>query len=522
MPALREFTRGLITAGDAWKRPANSLAVAQNVEVSQGNLTPLKGLGSAESTGGGWPGGTIAWMWKLGSTWLGSTTVRYAVRWQSSYLAYLPIAGGQPQWTDGTTTATLGIQGPTAAAVAASGGAGNITGTSLTWVYTYVTALGQESAPSPPSTGTSSYTANDVDLTSVSTGPAGTTARKIYRVLSGTYFYVGQIADNTTTTYTDDARNDQLTDPLLTEQTGASPAMSVLFPTPHLARLWGASNNTLYWTEPGAPHAWSISNLKLQGNIVTGATAGRDPYSDSSGSVLLVLTEDKPWFITGTDETNFAQVEASNNYGCSAALSLVKTDKGLVWFHSKHGLILYDGSQFVRLMFQRLADTYPASLSTTGMHAAYFDGRYHLFHSGGTLICDLRSGEPVFTTSDQTAGSSYTHTDGVMYVSSGNSVYAWGTGSNRTMTVRTQEIANDEVEAVAQVWAASVQLATAATTTAQWYEAGTAHGSTVALTGANNRALCWVPFPVSWNRTALELTGAYAVGQIDVNPKESA
>lgn len=89
----------------------------------------------------------------------------------------------------------------------ASAGAGNKTG-NYRYRYTYVNEDGGESIPSAVQTivGLSS---EDVNVSGVTTGPTGTTARNIYRSGGGdggdqfTMWYVGQIADNTTTLFVD-------------------------------------------------------------------------------------------------------------------------------------------------------------------------------------------------------------------------------------------------------------------------------------------------------------------------------
>jgi len=68
------------------------------------------------------------------------------------------------------------------------------------------TSLGSATMPTVNTTGDTG------SLTNIPTGAAGTTARRIYRTQAGgsTYFYAGQIANNTTTTYTDTKFDSQL------------------------------------------------------------------------------------------------------------------------------------------------------------------------------------------------------------------------------------------------------------------------------------------------------------------------
>lgn len=96
----------------------------------------------------------------------------------------------------------------------ASATAGNLNGT-YTYVVTYTTFAG-ETLPGPTSSSVAPAS-KQVDLTAIPTGPAGTKSRKIYRttrqvdgVTTG-WRFLTEIADNTTTTYTDDTADTSLT-----------------------------------------------------------------------------------------------------------------------------------------------------------------------------------------------------------------------------------------------------------------------------------------------------------------------
>lgn len=108
---------------------------------------------------------------------------------------------------------------PSAPAVAAlaGAGAGNVTNGTHSWKYTNVGPSGVgESAPSSISNQvdvTNNAVDGKVNLTSIVAGPAGTTARKIYRTVSGDtgdYKLVGTISDNVTTTFQDNVADGSL------------------------------------------------------------------------------------------------------------------------------------------------------------------------------------------------------------------------------------------------------------------------------------------------------------------------
>lgn len=99
---------------------------------------------------------------------------------------------------------TVGPEAPTTAATASDGGAGNIDAGSHSWRVAFVQLFG-ESGGSPVSNVLVLGVASQVDLTNIPLGPAGTTARRIYRTLAGggKYYLVDTINNNSATTYTD-------------------------------------------------------------------------------------------------------------------------------------------------------------------------------------------------------------------------------------------------------------------------------------------------------------------------------
>jgi hypothetical protein len=115
------------------------------------------------------------------------------------------------QINDNTTTVyndygldvELAPSAPTTALVAS---AGNIEAGTHVWAYSFVNAQGEGpvSAASNPAL-TTDATHGQVTVT-IAAGPAGTIARNIYRSTAGTatpLLYVGTVADNTSTTFTD-------------------------------------------------------------------------------------------------------------------------------------------------------------------------------------------------------------------------------------------------------------------------------------------------------------------------------
>jgi hypothetical protein len=502
---LNDWSAGLNLRAKPWELPNNALLVASNVVVRNGMLEPLKGLGSAETTGLG--AGTWKWIHKLGSTWLATTSNRWAVPVGTDLLAYVTEGVATPKLTNGSTTSDLGLSAPATPPSAAAGAGTGITGTDLTWVITYVDSLGQESAPSPPSTATISPTNDSVDLSSIPT--SGTLLRNVYRTdASGVYRFVAQL-NAADTTYSDTTPVSELGDPLLTEDASAAPSLTGMAVGKYLDQLGGWDLTTFYRSKPGAPWSWPQGGVDVRGVVAAAAT----------GQGFLILTAERPALLVGAVDDDISQqrlIPYTNTYGCSAAHSICETDRGWVWW-SKKGLILFTpGGSFVELMERSFDQADIDGYSTTNMRSVYANGEVLVFHSGGCLRCDLSELEskgPVWTTSDQTADAAHRANDGTVYIGSGNDIKKWGTGSNRTMTVRTREFTAQSDRDRFHVHGAQIRFD--GSPTAQWYAAGVAHGSSISVPSNGFLRIA----PCAWDRMALELSSASTIYSLTINPE---
>lgn len=503
---LKEWTGGLNLRQDAWKLPPNYLTTATNVVVKDGALVPLKALGSAEVTGLG--AGTWAWIHKLGSTWLASTSVRFAIEWQGNRLYY--VDGGTLKVTDGTTPANAGVAGPTAPCSAAGGAGTGITGTNLSYVITYLNpTYGMESYPSPAS-GTVSPTNDSVDLSSIPTSTG--LYRKIYRTdASGTYRYVATISDDSTTTYSDTTPVSGLGDPILTEGFTTPPTLSGICVGTHRRMVGYWNGSDAYRSAQGMPAQVSRAGTKMDEDIVAG-------FGCDLGFVF--LTAAKPYLLTGTGVpvTDTYLTPYNNNYGCSAAHSVCKTDKGFVWWSPK-GLILFTPSgEFVELMAQHFDQADIDGYTASTIKCGYANGEVLVVTASATLRCDLTQGQPVWTTSDILPGAFYRAADGTLYCASGNDVKKWATGSAASMTIRTPEIANPNTNGRMHVRSARVRT-DAAGNTYQWYASGSAHGSAPTAVRADGDDKVMAP-QCLWHRAALQIAGTNAVREITIEATE--
>ncbi len=109
------------------------------------------------------------------------------------------------------------LAAPITNSTSATGAAGALTG-AYYYAVTFVSAQG-ETAPWPGTATVVNPVAQQINLTSIPLGPAGTTARRIYRTPATPtdpkdYRFLVEISDNTTTTYTDNAADGSLGSPV--------------------------------------------------------------------------------------------------------------------------------------------------------------------------------------------------------------------------------------------------------------------------------------------------------------------
>lgn len=121
---------------------------------------------------------------------------------------------------------------PSAVTVALGSGAGNVDNGAHRYLCTFVTANGETQAGdlSAAVTVVDKTVNGKISLTNIPLGGSLVTARKIYRTAAGglTYLLLATIADNTTTTYTDNIADSSLGAEAPSTNTTSDPLLSIL------------------------------------------------------------------------------------------------------------------------------------------------------------------------------------------------------------------------------------------------------------------------------------------------------
>lgn len=187
--------------------------------------------------------------------------------------------------------------------------------------------------------------------------------------------------------------------------------------------LCGFVGNTLYFSEPGLPHAWPTKYaVTLEHNIVGIATI--------SGSTL-VVTDGYPYIVSGSDPANgMATARIDANFPCLNKNSLVTMGYGIV-YSTHDGLAVYSPTSgptiITKLLYNN--DTWQTAIDPSTVVAEYYGDNYFASHSTGAFIFeqDSKVGGFFVNASYTFSASWYDAVDGIVYYVSGTNgdIYQW-------------------------------------------------------------------------------------------------
>ncbi|MEO8296352.1 MAG: hypothetical protein ABI574_00950 [Burkholderiales bacterium] len=433
--------------------------MANNVRLVSGALVPLAGPTTLQALTKSLP----KTIWRYGNSntetswWFEFTADTDVIR--------SPIASdpwGRAYWSDGAearygpnsalisgssypgASYMLGIPKPAGAASASgTSPASGATAETRTYVYTYVSAYGEEGPPSDPSSLITIDPAAAVSLSGMSGVPSGAyniTLKRIYRSSVtdvGTEFqFVAEIAV-ATTTYSDTVTQSSLGEVLPSGNWVAPPAtLKGLKLLPGGAAV-GFVDNVLHLSEPNLPHAWP-HQYPIDLTIV-----GIGVFRES----VAVLTNGHPYLTTGSDPASMSTIRLEFPHACVSKASIVETGDGVL-YASPDGLVSIGSSSMELVTMKLLTREQWLAYNPSSIKAFYHDGRYHAFYtkadgSRGLLIIDLSGQGATLTTSDFSAATDVTggysdpRTD-TLYLAQGGSLVRFNAGSALTLTWRSR------------------------------------------------------------------------------------
>jgi len=251
------------------------------------------------------------------------------------------------------------------------------------YVYTFVSAFGEEGPPSDPSPRITVNELQTVELSNLDTAPAGDyniATKRIYRTFDGEYRLVAEIPVEQTT-YSDSVENDQLGITLESTNWYAPPLdMKGLIMLPNGIAA-GFRKNELLLSEQYQPHAWPYS-YPVDAEIV-----GLGNFGNS----VVILTKDQPYLASGMTPDSFAVERLDTNQSCVSKRSIVSSRAG-VFYASPDGLIFVGTGGAKNLTQGIFSRREWQSFNPSSMIGAIHDNRYHCYYSAATpggLIFDL-------------------------------------------------------------------------------------------------------------------------------------
>lgn len=328
------------------------------------------------------------------------------------------------------------------------------------YVYTLVTAYGEEG---PPSTVSASVDRTSTETVTISmpsaNNPSGNynfgsgALKRIYRSNTGSQATAFQFLAEipyANTTYADTTASANLGEVLPSNSwIGPPDDNSSLYPDGPMQGLIsvgggvfaGFSGNRLCFSEPYLPHAWPIEYRMTIDEPIVGLAA--------TNNGVIVLTEGFPYFVTGTEPAAMVSVQVDVAQSCVNDKSIVDMGEyvlyagpdGLVSVSNTTGEVVSNGMISAK---QWNADFYPETI-----RAFFYEGTYVAFweDSGayGGWVFDPRATKNAFSTitvSAEVRGGISRPKDGKLYIIQGNDLLNYRSDTTaKTLTWKSKQFA---------------------------------------------------------------------------------
>lgn len=354
--------------------------------------------------------------------WTGEGAPKYTT-------AALGTAGGNLP----SASRPLGVPAPTIApglaqyVIAPSTATANET---RSYIYTFVTDKGEESAPSIAGEVTIQV-GQGVTLSALETAASNSavlTHKRIYRAQRGKYLFVAEIPA-TTTTYIDQTPSDSLTEVCPSLGWDAPPAgMFGLTGGPN-GMMAAANGYDAMFCEPFRPHAWPQKYSRALSFPIVGI--------GQFGSSFVFLTSGFPEVITGASPSNLSQTPSKFYQPCVSKRSIVSTGMS-VMYASPDGLcsIGADGENILTAGLFLPEDW--RALNPETILGAWHEGYYVGFYNPGSGVRGFMlnpATQEWFNLPALAATAVYrdTVTD-ALYVCVGDAIHKWRAGEDLTYT----------------------------------------------------------------------------------------
>ncbi len=306
------------------------------------------------------------------------------------------------------------------------------------YVYTFVSAFGEEGRPSEPSALVAVDPTQDAKLTGMDTFLSGThniTKKRIYRTVTGNagtaYQFVAEISFGAST-YTDGISDTDTAEvlPSLGWNMPPSDLMGLVnVPGEILAGFVGKSVRLCV---PGQPHAWPDSYAYEVDYEIVGLGV--------SGNTIVVCTTGVPYLLVGIHPESMTMQKVALAQSCVSSRSIFHL-RNLVGYVSPDGVVLFTGSHGEMLTGGIWDRGDWQELSPENMIAAVHDDRVFLFGGSQSIIYDLDRNRSKIVTTDTNAQAVYSDVEAdKLYYISGAEIFEWAGGSeSKTILYKSKE-----------------------------------------------------------------------------------
>lgn len=293
---------------------------------------------------------------------------------------------------------------------------------SRNYVYTYVSAYGEEGEPSEPSDtiDIDPYEPVTVQTLDAPSGNFNITKKYIYRTSSGTgdtnYQFVKEIPVATTST-SDNLQQVELGELITSTNYEAPPSNMKGLKVMANGVMVGFSGKDVCFSEAYLPHAWSSLNfLTVDHNIVGLGTFGQS---------VVILTESIPYIATGIDPSSMSLIKTSLQQACLSKRSIIETGS-TVFYASPDGLVSVGLNGANVITSRILSQAQWQSYNPSSIHAYYHENKYYAFYrnstTSGLLIFSLDRSDAIMSLGSQysTSAQVVPLEDSLYIIESGN------------------------------------------------------------------------------------------------------
>jgi len=313
----------------------------------------------------------------------------------------------------------------------------------LTAVYTYVSAYGEEGPPSPAASVGTIDPKDDITISTMSVAPSGPyniVTKRIYlssTVGSNAEFQFWREVPVATVSQTGEYDQSLLGELLPSTDWVAPPAGLRGLKMMANGIAVGFVENTAYASEPNLPHAWPhqyTSDYPIVGVGTFGQSAA-------------FLTNSFPYILSGVDPAAMSFEKLSLPQACVSVDSIVETGNA-VYYASPDGLVVISSSGIDIVTKGLLTPDQWRSYNPSSIKAVSHENRYFATYqmldgTRGVLIFDFSGAGAKFTTSSINSASAITamHYDSradTLYLAQGTNIVRYDRGSVLSYTWRSK------------------------------------------------------------------------------------